>query len=84
MKNRIINSVALITIFTVLFLLFGAETAEAQCPMCRIAAETNLEGGGTAGKGLNSGILYMLMTPYLAVGLIGFVWWRNRKKDKDA
>ncbi|MEM1326074.1 MAG: hypothetical protein AAGI23_08980 [Bacteroidota bacterium] len=83
MKNRIINSLALITVFTLLFLVFGVETAEAQCPMCRIAAETNLEGGGTAGKGLNSGILYMLMTPYLAVGLIGFVWWRNRKKDKD-
>ena len=83
MKNRVINSIALITVFTLLLLVFGVETAEAQCPMCRIAAETNLEGGGTAGKGLNSGILYMLATPYLAVGLIGFVWWRNRKKEKD-
>ena len=29
----------------------------AQCPMCKIAAESNLENGGTEGKGLNTGIL---------------------------
>ena len=53
----------------------------AQCPMCKIAAESNLENGGTSGKGLNSGILYMLLMPYLLVGIIGFVWYKNRKKD---
>ena len=53
---------------------------EAQCPMCRMSAENNLKQGGTAGKGLNAGILYMLATPYMLVGLIGFVWWRNHKK----
>ena len=30
-------------------------TVDAQCPMCRMSAETNLENGGTAGKGLNKG-----------------------------
>ena len=55
----------------------------AQCPMCRMSAESNLKNGGTDGKGLNKGILYMLMTPYLLVGVMGYVWWRNRRKEDD-
>ena len=51
--------------------------------MCRMSAETNLKNGGSAGKGLNAGILYMLATPYLLVGAIGFIWYRNRRKDED-
>lgn len=74
-------------IFTVLAFLvisnFTTPTLQAQCPMCKIAAESNLKNGGTAGKGLNVGILYMLATPYLIVGTIGYVWWRNRRKEKE-
>jgi hypothetical protein len=53
----------------------------AQCPMCRMSAETNLRNGGTAGRGLNTGILYMLATPYLLVGVLGFLWWKNRRRE---
>ncbi len=53
----------------------------AQCPMCKLSAEQNLKDGGTAGKGLNKGILYMLLTPYLVIGSIGFFWYKNRRKD---
>lgn len=59
------------------------DTASAQCPMCRMSAESNLQNGGEAGKGLNNGILYMLATPYVLVGLIGYVWWRNRRKEEE-
>jgi hypothetical protein len=55
----------------------------AQCPMCKIGAESNLKNGGTAGAGLNAGILYMLAMPYLLVTTIGFIWYRNRKKEKQ-
>ncbi|MEM0993347.1 MAG: hypothetical protein AAF847_15885 [Bacteroidota bacterium] len=71
----------MIALVAIAFLL-STEVMEAQCPMCRMAAESNLKDGGTAGKGLNGGILYMLATPYLVVGTIAFVWWRNKKKDK--
>ena len=63
--------------------LFAAPTVDAQCPMCRMAVESNLKGGGSAGKGLNAGILYMLATPYVLVGGLAFVWWRNRRKNQD-
>ena len=56
---------------------------DAQCPMCRMSAETNLENGGTAGKGLNKGILYMLTAPYLLVGLIGYTFYKNKKKENN-
>lgn len=63
--------------------LLVAPTADAQCPMCKMSAESNLKNGGTAGRGLNAGILYMLALPYALVGTIGYVWWRNNRKRSD-
>ncbi|MCB0706393.1 MAG: hypothetical protein KDC34_13845 [Saprospiraceae bacterium] len=57
--------------------------AAAQCPMCKMSAESNLKDGGSAGKGLNAGILYMLAAPYFLVGTIGFIWYRNRRKEEE-
>ena len=54
---------------------------QAQCPMCKMSAESNMKNGGTYGRGLNQGILYMLSLPYLIVGAIGYWWWRNRRRD---
>ena len=48
--------------FILAIMILGNELL-AQCPMCKMAAESNLKNGGTAGKGLNAGILYMLLTP---------------------
>lgn len=55
----------------------------AQCPMCKMSAEQNLKMGGSAGKGLNRGILFMLAMPYVLVGSIGYVWLRNRRKEEE-
>lgn len=54
-----------------------------QCPMCKISAETNMKNGGTAGQGLNKGILYLFATPYLIIGGLGLLWYRNRVKERD-
>lgn len=64
-------------------LIFVPEVVEAQCPMCRMTAESNLANGGSEGQGLNNGILYMLATPYVLIGLIGYFWWRNRRKEEE-
>jgi hypothetical protein len=61
----------------------GTIQAVAQCPMCRMSLESNLKNGGTAGSGINAGILMLLSTPYLLVGGIAFVWFRNRKNQQD-
>ena len=66
-----------------LVLLFGAgEELLAQCPMCRATAETNLANGGSEGQGLNNGILYMLAMPYVLIGVIAYLWWKNRRTDE--
>ncbi len=74
-----------IIIFLVLF-VFSLLTNDllAQCPMCKMTAESNLKNGGTMGLGLNAGILYMLFAPYLIVGALVYVWWRNKKQVGEA
>lgn len=74
-KKYIIILIALFAVNTAPGLV---PTADAQCPMCRMSAESNLKSGGSAGRGLNRGILYMLAMPYLLVGTLGFVWWKNQ------
>ena len=71
-----------LTLLLILLFLPGSELL-AQCPMCRATAESNLANGGTEGQGLNQGILYLLGMPYVLVGTVAFIWWRNRKKDAD-
>lgn len=80
--TRLKRAVTLLALALTLSLALPQATY-AQCPMCRATAETNLANGGSAGKGLNAGILYMLATPYLIVGAIAFIWWRNRRKEED-
>lgn len=72
----------LFTLSLVFTLSFSTVEVQAQCPMCKMSAEQNLKDGGSAGRGLNAGILYMLVMPYLLVGGIGYMWWRNRKEEE--
>lgn len=82
MKSRILKYLSILVLALSLSMATVQE-ANAQCPMCRMSAQSNLQNGGTDGKGLNKGILYMLATPYLIIGVIGFVWWRNRRKEGE-
>jgi hypothetical protein len=75
MKNKHV----ILFLFVLAFFVFFSSDVIAQCPMCKMSAETNLRDGGTAGKGLNRGILYMFAMPYLLVGTLGFLWWKNKK-----
>lgn len=63
------------------FIHFGAL---AQCSMCRASVENNVSNGETSiGAGLNNGILYLVVMPYLMAGIIGFLWYRASKKKKS-
>ena len=77
--TKILFIVSLLMIFGV---LWGGDLL-AQCPMCKMSAEQNLKDGGTAAKGLNKGILYMLTLPYLLVFGLGFLWFKNRRRLSD-
>jgi hypothetical protein len=82
MKSKFSFILRGISLVFLLSLIQVSETS-AQCPMCRITLESNYKNGGTQGKGMNTGILYLLVTPYLLVGGIAFVWYRNRKRKED-
>ena len=68
-------------LFTVLLLFFIALPAEAQCAMCRAVLES--EEGGQAAKGINNGIVYLMIFPYLLIGGIGYAIYRSRKKARS-
>ncbi|WP_247235909.1 hypothetical protein [Telluribacter sp. SYSU D00476] len=53
----------------------------AQCAMCRGSVESTMGNGrNNVGVGLNTGIMYLFFIPYLAVAIIGYLWYRNSKK----
>lgn len=78
MKNKFSKGLVV-----VLFLIFANLLPlqnQAQCAMCKMVPESNYKGGGRAGQGLNRGIAYLLVLPYILVGSIGYIWWKNQKK----
>jgi len=67
-----------------LLLTANCQLASAQCAMCRSTVESTLSDGRYVnGSGLNTGILYMLATPYLAVAVVGYLWWRSSRRTRD-
>ncbi|MEZ4887153.1 MAG: hypothetical protein R3E32_20650 [Chitinophagales bacterium] len=74
----------LLLLFIGVFLFVGLDDATAQCAMCKGVGESNLEGGGDAGIGLNTGIMYLFLTPYtIAMILGGYWWWNNRQAERE-
>ncbi|MGK0386511.1 MAG: hypothetical protein ACI849_001128 [Patiriisocius sp.] len=67
-------------VLLLLILLICALPADAQCAMCRAVLES--EESGSAAKGINNGIMYLMVFPYLLVGTVGYLVYRNRKKVK--
>lgn len=70
-------------VITMLVLLVVAiiDPLAAQCAMCKATSESNLNAGGGDPKGLNTGILYIFLMPYILVGSMGLWWWYNRKSE---
>jgi hypothetical protein len=71
----------LLSVVVILLVFAATEPAAAQCAMCRATSETNLRAGGGDPKGLNQGILYMFLLPYIIIGGMGIWWWKNKKSE---
>lgn len=68
-------------LFSILSIITLGNNLFAQCAMCRASLENNLSNGDLEiGSTLNFGILYLFFTPYLALAVIGFFWYRNSKR----
>ncbi len=69
--------------FLVLMLILIQWDAEAQCAMCRTTVESTVSNGrSNIATGLNTGILYLLTAPYLLVGAVAWLWFRQSKQEQ--
>lgn len=68
-------------IFFLITLYVFIET-NAQCAMCRAVLES--EESQSAAKGINDGILYLMLIPYLSVAVLGYVIYSKFFKRKKA
>lgn len=69
--------------FIILFLLFLISlTMDAQCAMCRAVLES--EDGQSTAKGINDGIVYLMLIPYLLVGGFGYIIYYKFFRAKNS
>lgn len=78
MKRRIFW----ITIFVVTCLFYTDALAQG-CSMCKAVVESNIQGGGEEASGLNGGILYILLFPYILFTIFVVYWRRHQKELKQ-
>jgi hypothetical protein len=82
MTIKMLKTLRGVTLCTVM-LLTVTSNISAQCAMCKATIQSNLQAGGSQGIGMNAGIFILLITPYIIVGGIAYIWYRNRKKGLD-
>lgn len=60
--------------------------SNAQCAMCKASVEKSESDAASFNQrasGLNAGILYLMVIPYLLAGVIGFYWYKSSTKERD-
>ncbi len=62
----------------IIFLLYY-QISSAQCAMCKAVVES---GDLSEAEGLNTGILYLMVFPYILVGTLLYFIIKNRRKNK--
>jgi hypothetical protein len=76
MMTRIVTTALLV-------LFISVNDVLAQCAMCRSTLENNYSNGNPGiAAGINTGILYLLVLPYLAVMLLGYFWYKSSKNAR--
>jgi hypothetical protein len=64
---------------TVLLLFLAlAKDSEAQCSICTKTAQ---QLGHKPAKGMNSGIIYLMVAPLAIMGFVGYRWVRSQKGE---
>ena len=79
----IMKKKVLYTLLLLLLALASQEIMAQGCSMCKAVAETSVAAGNKQGSGLNAGILYIMVFPYILIGA-GFYFWRRHRKQEEA
>lgn len=73
---------AIILLTLLLFVATTGNETLAQCAMCRATLENNVSNGNIGiAAGINFGILYLFVTPYIAISVIAFLWYRTSRRN---
>lgn len=67
-------------LLSLVFILVLSYDVEAQCAMCRAVLET--EESQSAAEGINDGIVYLMIFPYLLMAGVAYFIWKSRKKTR--
>ncbi len=67
-------------VFILISLIFTVSSADAQCAMCKAVIEN---GNETMAEGVNNGITYLMVFPYLLVGFLIYAIYRYRRVQKN-
>jgi hypothetical protein len=66
-------------VITVIGSVLSEVNASAQCAMCRATAESATDNVSKGiGEGLNSGIVYLMVVPYLLLATVAIVFFRKK------
>lgn len=66
----------------VLLVMLTIVDSFSQCAMCRITLENNVSNGEAGiGASINFGILYLLVMPYLLIGILAYFWYKKSKAN---
>jgi hypothetical protein len=71
------KKVFLISVLIGCFVLFNIDV-EAQCSIC---AKTVSQMGTKPAEGFNTGIIYLMVIPYLAIAFVAYKWWKSGKAN---
>ncbi|GAB7255608.1 hypothetical protein [Polaribacter sp. OB-PA-B3] len=71
-KNKIVLFLVII--------LFTAFNSYSQCAMCKAVVEN---GDISMAEGVNNGITYLMIFPYLLIGVLFYTLYRYKKKAKN-
>jgi hypothetical protein len=71
----------LFLILLIVGIIAASNSIQAQCSICTKTAQ---QLGEQPAKGLNAGIVYLMLAPMAIIGLLGYRWWKNNQNpDAD-
>jgi hypothetical protein len=72
-----------LVLFVFIAIAAGILDASAQCAMCKAVTSSNIEGeSNEVGKGLNTGILYLMSIPYFLLMGLFYLFFKDKIKEK--
>lgn len=67
-------------LFFLLMMIFSVKSTYSQCAMCKAVVEN---GDSDMAEGVNNGITYLMVFPYLLIGVLFYTIYRYKKKAKN-